>query len=647
LSQLLQILKYLDRDDITEVVIQTGRPPTVRMGGEYRPVGKNPVTTPQIEALLGGTPLEALLPAGDSGGAPQNVVITDRTYVARVARRGPALQLRVEAGWAKGDGSKTSAPRPPLDSTSVSTRLPEPPPSPLYSENSRTFQVPPDARPSSPQATSAPTPAPAAPAPRARPDAHRAVTRPVDVESLTGGSPGAGSPVMIGVPTGRTPGSVSSPPPAVISSPLAPQATPAPAPVARRQEPALSSGATGVTPGSFKALVADARARKASDMHIASDRPAMIRTAGELLTVGNPLPAAEVEKMLMALLSPEQKELLASRGYVDFALEIEGLGRLRANVSTQRGGYKGSFRMVMHPTPTLDSLGLPKELAKVTTYHQGLVVIAGPNGHGKTTTLAAIVNIINGSRPHHILTVEEPVEFLHTRKMALVSQREVGLHTRSFAAALKASLREDPDVIVIGELRDRETVEIAITAAETGHLVIATMSTPSAAKTIDRLIDLFPPEDQSQVRATLAGALKFIVAQRLLPSATGSEFVAAVELLTGVPALWALIRDNKLFQLPSLQQRGRAYGMIRFDDSLAELVRAGKITEEVALRYTENKKEFQNALHPPAATPSGAQPPPPAGGQPAAGAAGAAGAAAAKGLQDIKSRMGGLFGKKE
>jgi twitching motility protein PilT len=643
LSQLLQILKYLDRDDITEVVIQTGRPPTVRMGGEYRPVGKNPVTTPQIEALLVGTPLEALLPEGESGGTPQNVVITDKTYVARVARRGPALQLRVEAAWAKGEGSKASV-RPPLESTAGGSHMSDPP---LSSENSRTFSVPPEPRPSSPQATGSPSSAPQA-SPRARPDAHRAVTRPVDVDSLTG-PPAPGSPAMLGVPPGRVSGSIpvaSTPAPA----PVAPLATPTPAPAAaaaKRAEPGLSTGAAGAPPGSFKALVAEARNRKASDMHVASDRPAMIRTAGDLLTVGNPIPAAEVEKMLMALLSAEQKELLATRGYVDFALEIEGYGRLRANVSTQRGGYKGSFRMVMHPTPTLESLGLPKELAKVTTYHQGLVVIAGPNGHGKTTTLAAIVNIINGTRPHHILTVEEPVEFIHVRKTALISQREVGLHTRSFAAALKASLREDPDVIVIGELRDRETVEIAITAAETGHLVIATMSTPSAAKTIDRLIDLFPPEDQSQVRATLAGALKFIVAQRLLPSATGSEFVAAVELLTGVPALWALIRDNKLFQLPSLQQRGRAYGMIRFDDSLAELVRAGKITEEVALRYTENKKEFLNALRPPPAAASGPQPPvPPAGGPPAP-AGGAAGAAAAKGLQDIKSRMGGLFGKKE
>jgi twitching motility protein PilT len=182
-----------------------------------------------------------------------------------------------------------------------------------------------------------------------------------------------------------------------------------------------------------------------------------------------------------------------------------------------------------------------------------------------------------------------------------VSQREVGRHTNSFAAALKASLREDPDVIVIGELRDRETVEIALTAAETGHLVMATMSTPSAAKTIDRLIDMFPPDDQSQVRASLAGALRAIIAMRLLPRADKTGLVPAVELLTGVLPLAALIRDNRLFQLPNLMQRGRAFGMIRLDDSLIELVRAGTIDEETALRTSDSKKELHATLHPPAA----------------------------------------------
>jgi twitching motility protein PilT len=360
---------------------------------------------------------------------------------------------------------------------------------------------------------------------------------------------------------------------------------------------------------------------------VVSERPVLVRTAGELVPTGDPLSHSTVEGMLLPLLDPRQREALEKRGYVDLAADVEGAGRVRINVSRQKTGLKGSFRLVMEPLPSLETLCLPAEIAKVTTYHQGLVVIAGPSGHGKTTTMAAIVDILNATRPHHVLTVEEPVEFVHPPKRAVMSQREVGLHTRSFATALKASLREDPDVIVIGELRDRETVEIAITAAETGHLVMATMSTPSAAKTIDRLIDLFPPADQQQVRVTLAGALKFVVAQRLLPNAAGDGFVAAVELLTGSAPLWALIRDNKLFQLPSLQQRGRAFGMIRFDDSLMELVRAKRISEDTALRHAENKKDFAASLRGP--EPPVAQAPAPQ----------------AK-LADLAARAKGLFGGK-
>ncbi|NVB82005.1 MAG: Flp pilus assembly complex ATPase component TadA, partial [Kofleriaceae bacterium] len=211
--------------------------------------------------------------------------------------------------------------------------------------------------------------------------------------------------------------------------------------------------------------------------------------------------------------------------------------------------------------------------------------------------LAALVDLINSTRPYHILTIEDPIEIVHPRKQAVVSQRETGRHTISFARGLKASLREDPDVIVIGELRDRESVEIALTAAETGHLVIATMSTPSAAKTIDRLIDMFPPEEHSQVRASVAGALRAIVAQRLVPK-RGGGIVPAIELVTGVLPLAVLIRDDKLYQLPNLMQRGRAFGMIRFDESLIEHVRAGRITEETALAVAESKKDLSAALLP-------------------------------------------------
>ncbi len=345
----------------------------------------------------------------------------------------------------------------------------------------------------------------------------------------------------------------------------------------------------------FVALVDEARRRKATDLHVVVGQPAMLRVGDGVVPSGAVLSADDVDALLLPLLSTTQRGQLDQRGYVDAAIDLGAIARLRMNLSRTRAGLKGSFRVVMTTPPTLEQLGLPPELARVTTYHQGLVLIAGPNGHGKTTTLGALVDLINRSKAHHILTVEDPVEILHRRKKAVISQREVGTHTKSFASALKASLREDPDVIVIGELRDRESVEIALTAAETGHLVMATTSTPSAAKTIDRLIDNFPPADQPQVRASLAAALRFVVAQRLLPGVDGG-LVAAVELVTGVLPLANMIRDDKLFQLGSLLQRGRAFGMIRLDDSLAELARAGKITEQVALRFADNKRDLEQKL---------------------------------------------------
>jgi twitching motility protein PilT len=227
--------------------------------------------------------------------------------------------------------------------------------------------------------------------------------------------------------------------------------------------------------------------------------------------------------------------------------------------------------------------------------------------------MAALVNLFNETRPVHIITIEDPVEVIHPPKRAIVSQREIGIHTASAHTALKAALREDPDVIAIGELRDRETVEMALSASETGHLVIATMSTPSGARTIDRLIDMFPPDDQAQVRATLAGALKMVISQRLLPTIDGSRMVAAAELITGNIPLWSLIRDNKLHQLPSLLQRGRAYGMIRIDDSLTALVRRGDVSEQLAKSFADDPRQV-SATPPAPEVPAGAAPPAPAAG---------------------------------
>lgn len=366
------------------------------------------------------------------------------------------------------------------------------------------------------------------------------------------------------------------------------------------------------------ALLAQARSAFASDLHLSAGQPARIRTAGNLQPSGEAMSSSQVEKMLRSILPPLQHQQFESKHYADFSVDLGNSGgRLRVNASRHSTGSKVCFRLIPNEIPTLLSLGLPREIAAVTHHHQGLAIISGPNCHGKTTTLAAIVGLINSTRPHHVITVEDPVEFVHPIKKSLMSQREVGTHTQSFARALKAALREDPDVIVIGELRDLETVEIALSAAETGHLVLATMSTRSAARTIDRLINMFPPADQPQVRNTLAGALKIIVSQRLLPHTSGQAWVAAAELITGSPQLANLIRENKLLQLPSLQQRGRSMGMIRLDESLYELAAAGKISEEVALAQAEMPKDLEFRLKnggktslpeepPPAKAPDGA-----------------------------------------
>jgi twitching motility protein PilT len=358
---------------------------------------------------------------------------------------------------------------------------------------------------------------------------------------------------------------------------------------------------------SLEAILGWARGEGASDVHVVAERPVAVRLAGELVVRGNALAAANVESMLADVVPERLRPVLEEQGSCDFAMERASIGRFRVNVSRQRTGLKGCFRCIPDEPPTLASLGLPPEIERATHHHQGLVLVTGPTGHGKTTTLAAIVDIINAGTTHHVITVEDPVEFLHPRKQAMMSQREVGSNTRSFAAALKGSLREDPDVIVVGELRDTETVRMALAASETGHLVIATMNTPSAAKTIDRLIDLFPPGDQPQVRMGLAGGLRLIVSQRLVRGVDGARVFAAAEVLPGSVALWNLIRENKTYQIPSLQQRGKSLGIVRLDDSLGELVKGGKVTLDEARLYAEAPDELTFAV-------TGQRPAPPAKG---------------------------------
>jgi twitching motility protein PilT len=348
-------------------------------------------------------------------------------------------------------------------------------------------------------------------------------------------------------------------------------------------------------PGTIESLLAQARSVRASDLHVVPERPILLRIAGDLVPRGQVIDEEFAHRIVQTIVPERLRAQLETEGSCDFAL-ADAHGRCRVNVSRQRTGHKICLRLIPSQIPTLEALGLPPQIANATHHHQGLILVTGPTGHGKTSTLAAIVNIINSDTTHHVITVEDPIEFIHPRKKAMMSQREVGTSTKTFQAALKGSLREDPDVIVVGELRDTETVRMALSASETGHLVIGTMNTPSAAKTIDRLIDLFPPADQAQVRMTLAGGLRLIVSQRLVPNADHTRFVACAELLPGSISLWSLIRDNKTFQIPSLQQRGKGIGIIRIDDSLYDLVKAGRTTLEIAKEWAENPEELELAV---------------------------------------------------
>jgi twitching motility protein PilT len=337
----------------------------------------------------------------------------------------------------------------------------------------------------------------------------------------------------------------------------------------------------------------------ASDFHLSVGQPPVVRMAADLLRAqGESFTAEQTETMLRDILSEQQWETLERDQQVDFCYYIPQAGRYRANVFLDHKGYNGVFRVIPEAPPTISDLGLPAHLAEIAGYHQGLVLICGPSGSGKSTTLAALVNLFNETRSDHVLTMEDPVEFVHPFKNCLINQREVGTHTRSFARALRAALREDPDVVVIGELRDNETVSLALTAAETGHIVLGTLSSTSAPKAIDRLISSFPIDEQPQIRASLSESLKYIVAQRLLPAKEGRKQVACFEVLKGTASIANMIRDEKTYQIHSAMQTGRSLGMQTFDEALRDLLRREQITAEAAYMAATKKEDFEQFVSP-------------------------------------------------
>jgi len=333
---------------------------------------------------------------------------------------------------------------------------------------------------------------------------------------------------------------------------------------------------------------------EASDLHLTNGLPPMLRIDGDLVPIeGYPILDPEtLQRIVYGMLSQKQREQFEENLELDFSYSLPGKARFRVNVYVQRGSFGAAFRLVPFMIKTTEDLGLPAVIEGFARIPRGLVVVTGPTGSGKSTTLAALVDVINRERPVHIMTVEDPIEFLHAHKTAIVNQREVGSDTLGFGNALRHVLRQDPDVILVGEMRDLETISMAVTAAETGHLVFATLHTQDAAQTVDRMIDAFPPHQQQQIRVQLAGSLQGVVAQQLLRNADGQGRIVAAEVMMVTAAVRNLIREGKTHQLYSVMQAGGQFGMQTMDASLSELVQEGKITYEDGKERCHNVEEF-------------------------------------------------------
>jgi len=334
--------------------------------------------------------------------------------------------------------------------------------------------------------------------------------------------------------------------------------------------------------------------KKASDIHITENEPPILRIDGRIIRTNlTVLDKQELKKIIYGVLTNPQKEIFERDLELDFSLALPGLDRFRVNIHMQRGVVEGALRRVPLIIPSIEELHLPPIVIDLARKANGLVLITGPTGVGKTTTLAAMINLINQEREAIIICIEDPIEFMFTNKKSIIKQREVYADTRSFAEALRHALRQDPNVIVVGEMRDLETISTTLTAAETGHLVLATLHTPDAPQTVERIIDVFPPHQQPQVKLQLADSLQGVVSQLLLPQADGKGRVLATEIMIATPGIRNLIREQEVEQIPTLMQTGAQYGMKTMDKSLKELFHQGFITLDMAMSKVKNIEEFK------------------------------------------------------
>jgi twitching motility protein PilT len=344
-------------------------------------------------------------------------------------------------------------------------------------------------------------------------------------------------------------------------------------------------------------LLIDAQQRKASDLHISAGVSPKCRINGELVDMGyEPLNPEDTKALILPIIPQELEEHFNKNGEIDFAYSIPNVGRYRVNIFKQRGTYALVIRIINTVIPKPELLGLPLPVVELTMKKRGLVLVTGPTGSGKSTTLASLIDSINTNYSNHIITLEDPIEYLHKHKKSIVNQREIGSDSLSFANALRVALREDPDVILVGEMRDFETIEIAITAAETGHLVFSTLHTIGAVNTIDRIIDVFPPHQQQQIRVQLASVLEGVISQQLIPTADGKGRAAAFEVLLPNPAIRSLIREGKNHQIASFIQTNRKQGMLLMDDALYDLFIRGMINRDQALAYAQDQASMERKL---------------------------------------------------
>lgn len=337
---------------------------------------------------------------------------------------------------------------------------------------------------------------------------------------------------------------------------------------------------------------------KASDVHITVGVPPLMRVHGKMMPIPNEprLMAEDVEALVKGIMGEFQKRAFAERGEIDFSFGLAGMGRYRVNVFRQRGTTAAVFRLVGSKIPNPHDLGVPQPVIDLYEMKSGLVLVTGPTGSGKSTTLASLLGLINENLNDHIITLEDPIEYLHRHNKSIVNQREIGVDTRSYAAALRAALREDPDVILVGEMRDLETISTAVTAAETGHLVFSTLHTIGCAETIDRIIDVFPTDQQEQIRVQLSMVLEAVISQRLIPTLDGNGRVAAFEVMLADSAIRNLIREGKNYQIPSAMQSAKKRGNQTMDDCLVDLYTSGRIARKDAMLYATDQDEMAKRL---------------------------------------------------